>query len=86
MRPTVQYSSQDSSQPQSAAIADFNNDGHMDLAVANYGTDNIGIFRGFGDDAFTNQTIHDTASNSRPYSIAISDLDMCKQMHRQNHS
>ena len=44
-----------SSQPRSCVIDDFNNDDHMDVAVANSGTDNIGIFLGYGNITFSSQ-------------------------------
>ena len=61
--------------PYSIAVGDFDNDSRLDLAVANYGTDNIGLFFGLGDGTFTTQTICPTGSNSGPHSIAISDLN-----------
>jgi hypothetical protein len=43
------YTAGDGLQPQSVAVSDFNNDGQSDIAVANYGTNNVGILLGVGD-------------------------------------
>ena len=61
--------------PSSLAVGDFNNDTHLDIAVANYGTNNIGIFLNYGNGTFTNQQIYTTTINSNPSSIALSDFN-----------
>ena len=48
----TKYSTDDGSMPHSVAIADFNNDNWLDIIVANYGTDNFGIFFGYGTKGF----------------------------------
>ena len=55
----------------SLAAGDFNDDHYLDLAIANYGTDNIGIFYGNGNNTFTNQVTFSTGRGSRPSSIAV---------------
>ncbi|CAF1150895.1 unnamed protein product [Adineta steineri] len=45
----------------------------MDIAVANSGTNNIGIFLGFGNNSFLNQTTF--ATGSGPWSLAVADLN-----------
>jgi hypothetical protein len=59
--------------PRSFAIGDFNNDDQMDIAVANSGTNNVGIFLGFGNSSFGNQTTY--ATGSKPYSVAVGDFN-----------
>ena len=61
--------------PYSIAIGDLNKDGWLDIAVANYGTDNVGIFFGNADGIFTSQTTHTTGTDSHPYSVAVGDLN-----------
>jgi predicted nucleotidyltransferase len=64
-----------SSRPRSFVIADFNNDDQMDIGVANSGTDNIGIFIGYGNISFANQVTYSTGPNSSPYSVASGDFN-----------
>ncbi|CAF5228592.1 unnamed protein product, partial [Rotaria magnacalcarata] len=54
------------SRPQSVAIADFNNDSRMDVAVANSGSHTIAIFLGYGNFTFSNQTTY--SAGSKPMS------------------
>ena len=61
--------------PYSLALGDVNSDGQLDIVVANYGTDNISLFFGYGNGTFGNQTTYTTGINSRPYSVALSDLN-----------
>ncbi len=63
------------SQPRSFVIGDFNNDDHMDIGVANSGTDNIGIFLGYGRISFASQKVFLTGPNSFPYSITAGDFN-----------
>ena len=69
------FSADYNSFPRSIAAGDFNGDNRKDIVVANYGTDNIGVFLRYGDGTFTNQTTFTTGANSGPYSIAIFDLN-----------
>jgi hypothetical protein len=64
-----------SSQPRSVAVGDFNNDNQMDFAVANSGTDSIGIFLSYANGTFANQQTYSTGSQSRPYSIVVDDFN-----------
>jgi hypothetical protein len=63
------------SRPSSIVIGDFNNDNHLDIAVANSGADNIGIFLGYGNISFQDQKIFSTGSNSTPFSIAAGNFN-----------
>ncbi|CAF1482548.1 unnamed protein product [Rotaria sordida] len=63
------------SQPRSFVVNDFNNDGCMDIGVANSGTDNIGIFLGYGNFSFASPTIYPTGPNSSPYGVAAGDFN-----------
>jgi hypothetical protein len=69
------YPTGDASQPYSVAVGDFNNDRQSDIAVANYGTGNVGIFLGCGNGTLTSQKTYFTDSLSYPYSIAIQDIN-----------
>jgi hypothetical protein len=68
------FTTGDYSGPLSVVIGDFNNDTHLDIAVSNYGTHNIGIFLGDGNGTFENQATFST-DVSRPVSIAVGDLN-----------
>ncbi|CAF2417401.1 unnamed protein product [Rotaria sp. Silwood2] len=61
--------------PYALAVGDFNKDNQLDIAVANYGTNNIGIFLGYGNGTFASQTIYTTTLNSNPSSITVGDLN-----------
>ncbi|CAF1181469.1 unnamed protein product [Rotaria sp. Silwood1] len=69
------YSTDYDSLPCALAIGDFNKDNQLDIAVANYGTDNIGIFLGYGNGAFASQRTYTTTLNSKPSSITVGDLN-----------
>ena len=69
------YSTGYDSFPRSLAIADLNNDHHLDIAVANSGTNNIGLFLGYGNGTFKDQMIYSTGFESNPSSVAIDDLN-----------
>ena len=60
----------------SIVTGDFNNDNYIDLAVANYGTDNVGILFGKSNGSFGNQMIVSTTSDSHPISIDQSVISM----------
>ena len=66
------------SRPQSFVTGDFNNDTHRDIAVANSGTNSIGIFLGHGNGSFSTQITHSTVSS--PSLIAAADLNDDKHL------
>ena len=61
------------SSPCSLAVGDFNGDTYLDVVVANCNSSNIGIFLGYGNGSFGNQTMYPT--DSYPYSVAVGDFD-----------
>jgi predicted Zn-dependent protease with MMP-like domain len=69
------YSTGYDSLPFSIALGDFNSDNRPDIVVANYGTNNIGIFLSYGNTSFTNQTTYLTGYGSRPYSVVVGDFN-----------
>ncbi|CAF1344476.1 unnamed protein product [Rotaria sp. Silwood1] len=64
-----------SSQPNAVAVGDFNNDTLLDIIVANYGTNNIGVLLGYGNGFFTSAKLFSTGYGSLPFSISVNDLD-----------
>jgi hypothetical protein len=60
--------------PTAMAVADFNNDGVLDLAVVDSGQSQIGIYKGNGDGSFTLQTSA-PATGTTPLSIVAGDFN-----------
>ena len=60
--------------PYFATAGDFNNDGKMDLAVAN-GDGTVSVLLGNGDGTFQPQVIYNTDPNGTPYAIAVGDFN-----------
>jgi hypothetical protein len=63
------------SRPSSVTIGHFNNDSEVDIAVANSGTNNIGILLNYGNRTFANMATYSTGSDSSPVSLAIGDFN-----------
>ncbi|CAF1456428.1 unnamed protein product [Rotaria sp. Silwood1] len=63
------------SQPNAVAVGDLNNDTWVDIIVANYGTNNIGVMLGYGNGSFTSVKLFSTDYGSLPFSISVNDLD-----------
>ncbi len=63
------------SHPISVVIGDFNNDNRFDIAVANSGTDSIGVLLGQGNGIFANPLTYMIGTDSTPYSIAVADFN-----------
>ncbi|CAF1004333.1 unnamed protein product [Adineta steineri] len=63
------------SQPYSVVIVDFDNDTHLDIAVASYGSNSIGVFFGYSNGSFGDQLIFYTGYQSHPYALAVGDVN-----------
>src|SRR6185312_13221510 len=59
--------------PYSVIVQDFNGDGKVDLAVADWGGNTISVQLGNGDGTFQAQTTY--ATGSHPVSVAAGDLN-----------
>jgi hypothetical protein len=70
----VTFSTGDGSRPYSVAVGDINNDTHLDIVVANYGTNSIAALLGYGNGSFANAIITSLGS-SRPLSLAVGYLN-----------
>ena len=64
-----------SSSPYSIAAGDLNNDTLVDIVVANYGRDNVGVFLGYGNGSFVNHSVLPTGFGSRPYAVTVADFN-----------
>lgn len=74
------YSTGRVSYPISLGVGDFDNDSHLDLVVANYGTGTIGVFLGYGNGSFGNVTTLSTGKRSGPVSVALGDFNRDKSI------
>ncbi|HYL10798.1 MAG TPA: FG-GAP-like repeat-containing protein [Candidatus Acidoferrales bacterium] len=61
--------------PDAISAADFNGDGHLDLAVANFTSNNVTILLGNGDGTFTEAAGSPIAAGNGPTGIATGDFD-----------
>ncbi len=62
----ITFSTGYDSDPYALAVGDLNNDNKLDIVVANYGTNNVGVFLGHGNGTFAIQIIFTTGINSQP--------------------
>jgi flagellin-like hook-associated protein FlgL len=56
-------------------LADFNNDGNLDIAIAQFIPDSIGIFMGNGDGTFGARTGYATGAAGNPTSLLTDDIN-----------
>jgi hypothetical protein len=61
--------------PSSIAVADFNGDGRLDLAVANALSNDVTILLGMGNGGFTGATGSPFAGGKNPLSVAAGDFN-----------
>ena len=73
------YSTGFQTRPYWISIGHFNDDKHVDIVVANYGTNSIGVLFGNTDGTFENPIITRIGS-SRPQSLAVADINHDNRM------
>ncbi|CAF1311483.1 unnamed protein product [Adineta steineri] len=78
--PVMLFSTGNNSEPYGAATGDFNNDTHIDVVVANYRSNSIGIFVGYGNGSYGDVIIYSTTDDSRPQSVAVGDFNQDNQL------
>lgn len=61
--------------PVSIAIADLNNDGNPDIAVANLGDATVSVRLGTGDGGFVLPTVSEVAVGARPVKVVVGDFN-----------
>lgn len=61
-------------EPQSLAVGDFNGDGRLDIAVANFYNSKVSILIGNGDGTFAAAT-NNSVNGNGPYAIAVGDFN-----------
>jgi hypothetical protein len=64
--------------PDAVSVGDFNGDGHLDIATANYGSDNASVFQGHGDGTFDPPLL--VGAGIFPEAIAAADLTATAEM------
>ncbi|CAF3102998.1 unnamed protein product [Rotaria socialis] len=60
-------------------VRDYNNDVIQDIVVANQGTNNLGIFLGYGKGTFLSMILYPMGYGSRPFSIVGGDFSKDKK-------
>ncbi|UJR18376.1 hypothetical protein I4U23_005280 [Adineta vaga] len=63
----------DGYRPYSVTVGDFNNDNRLDIAMANYFSDNVGVRLGYGNGTFAGQKTFTTGAG--PWSVAVGDFN-----------
>lgn len=71
--PGVNYATGTSANPRSVAAADLNQDGFLDLVVANQRANNVAVFLGVGDTTFQPAVFY--ATDTAPMGVAVADFD-----------
>ncbi|CAF1459499.1 unnamed protein product, partial [Adineta ricciae] len=70
-KPTVGSSATHNSQPEAIALGDINLDGRLDIVVANFGTDNIGILFSNANHTFDDPITYSTGVKSSPSALVV---------------
>ena len=66
---------QTDSEPKFVSVGDFNNDQILDIAIANYGSNTLGVFIGHGNGTFTEMIPVPLEYGSRPFSVLVADFN-----------
>lgn len=62
------------SRPYSVAVGHLDYDIHLDIVVANFGINSIGVLRGYGNGSFATPT-YTSLGSSRPFSLVLADFN-----------
>jgi len=71
----ISFQTGQSSNPVFVAVGDFNKDNQSDIVVANYDTNDISIFLGYGNGSFDNPKLPEFDDIYYPASIALGDFN-----------
>ena len=71
----VDYAVDTGADPHSVAVADFNGDGRLDLAVVDSGDNAITVLLGNGDGSFEAGVDYSTGTQTNPYAVVVGDFN-----------
>ncbi|CAF4726353.1 unnamed protein product [Rotaria sp. Silwood2] len=71
----IRYSTGSLSSPRSVAVGDFDNDNILDIVIVNYGTNELIVLRGHGNDTFAIVTFFSMNYGSHPFSVVVGDFN-----------
>ncbi|CAF5028808.1 unnamed protein product, partial [Rotaria magnacalcarata] len=71
----ITYATGTGSYPYSVAVVDVNSDTKPDIIVANKGLATVGVLLNTGSGTFLTQITYATGTGSRPYSVAVVDVN-----------
>ena len=71
----VTYSSGHNSQPTAIAVGDLNDDTYLDVVVANWGSDNVGILFNFGNGTFRHVIVYPLRDNYSTWFVIVNDVN-----------
>ena len=71
----IASSTGDFSSPVSLSVGHFDNDTNLDIAVANFGINNVCILFGYGNGRFRNVVCRTSGYDSRPFAVASGDVN-----------
>jgi hypothetical protein len=66
--------------PSAVSIGDFNNDHRLDIVVANFNADCVGVLLGYGNGTFTDQIPFSTGFGSQPFWVTVGDFNNDNQL------
>ena len=74
-RSVMNFADVPASHPWSIAVGDFNNDQQLDITIAEWGLDSIGIILGYGNGSFKNPILYSIGSGTRPVFVTVGDFN-----------
>ncbi|CAF4205255.1 unnamed protein product, partial [Rotaria sp. Silwood2] len=76
----MRYSTGPFSSPHSVAVGDFDNDNILDIVIASYGTNELGVLHGHGNGTFSSLILISVNYGSHPSSVVVGDFNNDKKL------
>ena len=73
---TIASTSGDGAIPTAVGVGDINNDDRLDIVIAYYYANNVGVFLGYGNGSFSILKTYSTGEDSTPIAITVVDVDI----------